>query len=417
MKEMIVQHPGLPHVQKELRNMKIKGHGPDEGAPIDAEALLSFLPQKNIADELVRIYIDFFETSYRILHLPSFWEEYSRFWSSPHKARPAFIALLLLMLATTNCIRNSKPSLFRGDSSLGREAATVWIKACDSWLQHQSQKHASLTFFQIHCASLIAKQMNSIKRKRTWTSTGTLLRLAMSAGLHRDAKIVNLRHGGPKDIQVSVFDQEMRRRIWATISELELQTALDRGMPAMMRDLIIDCGPPLNINDEQFDPSTERLSQSGPTSHYTRSSFLHVSHLTWALRLELVSLINAPTQELQYEDLLLYDKRIVQSMDDIPHWSEHESAVPRMLLQLQLQQLLLLLHRPYVRYEPQCSRYDYSATVHLKAAMTILDLHHKLTVVRNPVLSLFRNDILGAALSICYNLSVSEPNPGKSPKS
>lgn len=414
MKDMIVQHQGLALVQRELRNTKIKGPGQEDNLPINDKALINLLPQKKIADQLVQMYVDNLETTYRVLHLPSFWEEYLKFWVAPQEGRPAFAALLLLILATTFCVKERDSSMFRGDSSVGRETAIMWIRTCDSWLLCQSQKHTNMTVFQIHCLSFIAKQMNSIKRKRTWTSAGNLIRLAISNGLHRDANIVNLRHATPSSKKVSAFDQEMRRRIWNTISELELLAAFDRGMPATLRDLVEDCGPPLNIDDEDFDPSVEQLPGPKPVSQYTRSSFQHLSRLSWSLRLELVSVINGAHPQMAYEDVLLYDKKIMQHLDEIPHWTDQASLVSRVLLQLQLQELLLFLHRPYAREVAGSSRYDYSAIIHLRSAMNILDLHHQLTSTGNISLCLFRNDVFGAALSICYNFSASDSNGGKS---
>ncbi|KAF6237152.1 hypothetical protein HO173_004620 [Letharia columbiana] len=410
MKDMIVQHQGLASVQRELHNTKIKGPGQEDSLPTNDKALISLLPQKKVADQLVQIYVENLESTYRVLHLPTFWEEYSSFWKAPQEGRPAFAALLLLILASTYCVKEKDSSMFRGDSSVGRETAIMWIRTCDSWLQSQSQKHTNMTVFQIHCLSFVAKQMNSIKRKRTWTSAGNLMRLALSNGLHRDANIINLRHATPSSKKVSAFDQEMRRRIWATISELELQAAFDRGMPAMLRDLVEDCGPPLNLDDEEFDPSAEQLPGPRPVSQYTRSTFQHLSRLSWSLRLELVSVINGPHPQMAYEDVLLYDRKIMQYLAEIPHWSDQASVVSRVLLQLQLQVLLLFLHRPFAREEARGSRYDYSAIMHLRSAMNILDLHHQLTSTGNTFLCLFRSDIFGAALSICYNYSASEPN-------
>lgn len=413
MKDMIVEHPRLAQVQRELSNTKIKGPGQEDGIPTHDSTLVKLLPPRKMADRLVRIYMDNLETTHRIMHLPSFWAEYNAFWNAPHGGRPAFVALLLLILATTNCLREKDPSMFRGDSSVQRETAIMWIRNVESWLQSQSQKHVTMTIFQVHCLSFIAKQMNSDKRKRTWMAAGNLLRLAMSAGLHRDAHIVNLRHATPSTKKVSVFDQEMRRRIWCTITELELQADLERGMPATIRDLFEDCGSPLNIDDEEFDQSAEQLPNPKPLSQFTRSSYQHLSRSSWPLRLELLSLINGPNSQIPYENVLLYDKKTMQHLDEIPHWNDHEGLVARILLQLQLQQLLLFLHRPYARDEAWGSRYDYSAIVHLRSAMTILDLQNQLTSTGNSFLCLFRNDILGAALSICYNMSFSDPKPGK----
>ena len=412
MKDMIVHHPGLARVQMELNSAKIKGAGQEDTIPPNDHTLASLLPSRKIADQLVQIYVDNIETTYRILHLPSFWAEYSDFWSAPREGRPAFVALLLLILAISNCIKEKGPSMFRGDSSVDRETAIMWIRNCDAWLRSQSQKHTTLIIFQLHCLSYIAKETNSIKRKRSWACAGNLTRLAMSAGLHRDAHIVNLRHGTPSFKRVSVFDQEMRRRIWTTIAELELQAAIDRGMPAMTRDLVEDCGPPHNIKDEDIEPSSEQLPSPCPLSQFTRSSYQHLSRSSWSLRIEVVSLVNGPKSHMPYEDVLLYDKKIMQCLDEIPHWRNQESQVSRILLQLQLQQLLLFLHTPYARDEPWGSRYDYSAIVHLRSAMTVIDLHDQLLSSRNSFLCLFRNDALSAALSICYNVAMSDVKPG-----
>ena len=413
MKDMIVQHHEVEPMQRELKNAKIKGSGPLDNLPVEQKALINLIPQKELSDQLVQIYVDNLESTYRVLHLPSFWEDYSHFWKSPQEGRPAFAAIILLILASTYCIKEANAAIFRGDSSVGRETAIRWIRICDLWLQTQSQKHATMATFQIHCLSFIAKRINSFKRKRIWASAGDLTRLALASGLHRDAQIVNLRHSGSSCRKVSVFHQEMRRRIWATISELELQTAFERGMPTMLRDFVEDCGPPLNLDDEEIDPSADQLPSPGPISKYTRSSFQHLSRSSWSLRLELVSVINGPYPQMAYEVVLMYDRKITQHLDEIPDWSDKASLVSRVLLQLQLEMFLLFLHRPYAREEARSSRYDYSAIVHLRTAMRILDLHQQLTNVGNNFLCLFRNDVFGAALNICYNYSTSEPNPGE----
>lgn len=413
MSDMILQHPGLAPIQRELKNTKFKDRGRDGVILVNDNELISMLPEREVTDQIVRIYIENLETTYRVLHLPSFWSEYNALWEAPHQTMPAFVALILLMLATSNCMGENTSILFRGDSSLKRETATMWVDKVDTWLQSQSQKHVSLTYFQIHCLSFIAKQMNSIKRKRLWMSVGNLLRLAMSTGLHRNAQIVNSWHAPQQGKKISVFDQEMRRRIWTTVSELELQAALERGMPTMLRDLVEDCGSPLNIDDEGFDQTSEQLPNSRPSEQFTRSSYQHLSRSSWSLRLELVSSINSSNSQMSYGDVLLYDRKIMQRLGDIPHLNDQEGLVPRILLQLQLQQLLLYLHRPYARDEPRGSRRDYSAVVHLKSAMVILDLHEQLKKVGRNYLCLFRNDTLRAALSIYYNMSFSDPKSGK----
>ena len=415
MNDMVVQHPGLTQVQKELKGTKTKA---SEYLRIDKEGkdMVALLPEKEIVDQLVHIYVENFEATYRVLHLPSFFDEYKQCLDAPGRARPPFIALLLVMMAASSCVQPGEQSMLRGDSSLARENADHWIQATESWLALQSQKHVNTIIYQIRVVSFIAQRVNAIKRKRAFTSAGILVRIAISAGLHRDAELVNLRHGSLVKRRVTLFDQELRRRIWTTTAELELQTAIDKGMPAMMRDLIIDCGPPLNIDDEKLKPSMDQLLRSNSPSEYTKSSFQHISYSTFALRQEIVSLINGPSPDMPYEEMLQYDRKIMEALDDVPAWHDQsqEADISRVLLQLQLHHLHLLLHRPYVSQHSENRRHDYSAVVHLKAAMSILDLHQTLVTKGDNVLSLMRSDILAAVYGICYNFSISGPNIGMS---
>ncbi len=414
MNQMVIQHPGLAHVQKELKDTKskaIEGFIPDK----EGKNLAQLLPDKQAIGQLVHIYLENFEITYRVLHLPSFFAEYQQCLDAPERARPQFIALLLVMMAATNCAKPEGQSLLRGDSSLERENADYWIRATESWLALQSQKHISVIIYQIRVISFIAQQVNAIKRKRTFTAVGDLVRMAISAGLHRDAETLNMRHGNLAKRRVSLFDQEMRRRIWTTIAELELQTAIDRGMPAMMRDLMIDCGAPLNIEDEKLRPSLDQPLPSLQSSVYTKSSFQHISYGSFALRQEIISLINGSSTGMPYEEMLQYDRKITEALDDIPEWNDQvqETHISRTLLQLQLQYLQLLLHRPFVHQYSHSKRYAYSAMVHLKSAMTILDSHQNVANRGIDILSIMRSDILSAVYSICYSLSTSEPTTGR----
>ena len=413
MKEAVIQHPTLAHIQRELKGVKIKSEPPPTSTK-SGDNLIQLLPGREETDRLVNVYIDCFESTYRVLHLPSFLEEYRQIWSTTDQVKPAFIALILVMMAATSCLKPQDPSFLRGDSTLDREAAIKWIHASSSWLEQQSHKHVTLLTFQIHCVTFIAQEVNGIKRKRTWTSAGTLSRLAMGAGLHRDAEIVNLRHGTLVDRRVSLFDQEMRKRIWCTIAELELQTSIERGMPAMLKDVIVDCGPPWNVDDEEINRNMDRNRISRPVSEFTRSSYLYLSQSTSILRQELISLINGPSSQISYEEVLQYDRQIVQALDEVPAWRSKSTLLPRSLLQMQLQLLLLLLHRPYVHRDTESSRYDYSAMTHLRAAMSLLDLHHNLYTAGTQILCVLREDMLDAVLGICYNFSISDPLAGKS---
>jgi hypothetical protein len=275
------------------------------------------------------------------------------------------------------------------------------------WLQRQSQKHVYLAIWQIRCLLLLAKMANTVKKKRTWTSAGNLMRQAMSAGFHRDPSLLGTK--------VSVFDQEMRRRLWATMVELELQASIDRGMPSASAGFSSDVAPVLNVNDEDFEEGSQRAPIQKPWEEYTATSFLHMSRSSLSLRVSLNSLLNELSSHAQYEDVLMYDEKIMQKLQDIPASPDSEAIqegprlpdLPRTLLDVQLRQFLILLHSPFARQAQSNSRFSLSKMVCFNAAGSILEQYSKLVTSGNHTLLLFRNDVFRAALSTCHNILVS----------
>jgi hypothetical protein len=408
MKEAIMHHASLSRVQRDLKALQVSWKTEKGDAmPLKDLNLLDLLPVRETVDRLVHLYFDTFETAYRILHAPTFWREYQGFWGEPQAARPAFVVTILLLMAAVNCVSSREQSTYIGDSATAREAAILWIEACDLWLQRQSQKHVYLAIWQIRCLLLLAKMANTVKKKRTWTSAGNLMRQAMSAGFHRDPSLLGTK--------VSVFDQEMRRRLWATMVELELQASIDRGMPSALAGFPSDVAPVLNINDEDFDEGSQRAPLQKPWDEYTATSFLHMSRSSLSLRVSLNSLLNELSSHAQYEDVLMYDEKIMQKLQDIPAPPDPE-AVPegprlpdllRTLLDVQLRQFLILLHSPFARQAQSNSRFSLSKMACFNAAGSILEQYSKLGASGNHTLLLFRNDVFRAALSTCHNIHVS----------
>ena len=406
MKEAMTHHTSLPHVQRDLKSLQVKW----KSAKADDQAAKDFnfhelLPRREIIDPLVHTYFNNFETLYRILHAPTFWKEYESFWQDPQVARPAFIVIILLVMATVNA-SSKEQSTYIGDSATAREMALLWIEACDLWVQRQSQKHTYLALFQIQCLLLLSKQANSVKKKRSWTSAGTLIRYAMSAGFHRDPKLLGRK--------ISVFDQEMRRRLWATMVELELQASIDRGMPSATAGMKFPCdsAPALNVNDEDFDENSQVPPMQQSEDAYTATSFLHLSRSSLSLRVFLNSVLNELSSHPKYEDVLKYDEMIMHKLRELPSQTKSSDAsmfqsLPGTLLDIQLRQFLILLHNPFARQAESSSRYSLSKMTCFNAASSIIAQHSRLTNSGNYTLCLFRNDVFRSALAVCHTIYVS----------
>ncbi|PHH82702.1 hypothetical protein CDD83_3192 [Cordyceps sp. RAO-2017] len=214
--------------------------------------LVALLPTREEADALVSVYLDQFEQIHRIVHIPTFRAEYADFWKGDGKQRyAAFTALLLSMMAVASCVHTHTSLKFIGMMSNARHWAERWIAACDGWLAQQSQKHRRLIHFQIACLLYLGKRVNTIKKKRFWTGSGALIQDGIAVGLHREPSHMAGR--------ISVYNQEMRRRIWATVQEFDMQASFDHGLPTLLSQLHYDTDPPRNLDDDDFGEETTAL--------------------------------------------------------------------------------------------------------------------------------------------------------------
>ena len=413
MKDAIIHDSSVARVRTDLKTLEVKRNKQRASiiSATDAD-LLNLVPQKENTTHLVHLYLESFETIYRVLHIPSFWKDYNDFWENLGTNRSDFAAILLLILATASCVSSNLPSSYLGGSSAERDTAIMYVKACESWLGRQSRKNLSLANFQVRCLLVLAKQINTIKKKEIWESASALLRFGMATGLHRD----------PSLSRTSVFEQEMRRRLWATVVELDVQASIERGMPAASFGVASDCVPPVNINDEELNVDSQKAPTSKSLETYTATSFLHIAEKSRSLRVSLNSLINDPASRLQYVDVMLHDEKIRGLVDAIPSWSMivgsqqrpiTSSLMARALLEIQLQQLLILLHSPFATQSG--SGFGYSRWSVISAASTILHLHHRLVMSGKTALVLFRSDVLRSVLCICHNYSLSSSLKGSSP--
>jgi hypothetical protein len=358
----------------------------------DAE-IRSLVPSRSTVDAAVTLYFQRFEDTYRVLHEPSFWIDYNVFWDPQHELpkSSSFAAILILLVAVTKCLGIAENTVFIGDSSVEREAAVELIEACDAWLMRQSRKHLTLAFFQLQCLSILAKRINSIKAKQDWVSAGDLVRLAIATGIHRDPSLL-------KSGRVSEFDKEMRRRLWSTMMELELQSSIDSGLQSSLCGLHFDVPPPSNISDDAFSTVTEQIPAPTPPEHFTKTSYLVWSRCSLTLRVHLTQLLNNPTNNIVYADVLHYDAQITSLLSSLPTWNDPRAAVASALLDLQLRQFLVILHRPYAMEASKSPRFVYSFTACVDASSKVLAMHEDLIDRGIFVLNHIRNDVLRTAM-------------------
>jgi Fungal specific transcription factor domain len=414
-----VRSNALSKVRQEAESIRKRVRTEKKLGPISTVVgLFELFPNKDSVNQAVGLYWDLMESTYRVLHRPTFTSQYQAFWQNPTNADESFTAIILLIMSIVRCLkpRLSAENTYHGLSSTGREQAMEWIEACENWLNRQSRKHLTIEAFQTRILLYLAKQVNCIKSKQLWENATALLNFGLATGLHQDPSkidkiLVNEKPGtGPHKQQNSAYEREMRRRIWATMVELELQVSFDRGLPSSRTVLIADCGVPSNLNDEEFGSDSPSLPGPEPRESYTASSYLRLSNESLQLRVTLNDLINNTSARLSYDDLLSYDERLTQALESLPKWvqsaqeSESTSMVPAVLLDIQLRQFQLSLHIPFARQVGTNPRYKYSKMMCVNNANRILELHLKLAQNGRHTLNVLRDDVFRASMAMCHNM-------------
>lgn len=391
---------------KAIRDRKKVGVKEEKGRVFGMDAeVFAALPEKTVVDMHVSAYFQTWGTTYRILHEPSFLEDYHNFWKHTpgDYSQATFAAMLVLIIANTKCLA-PKDDVFVDDASADRESASNFIKLYDSWFSRQTQKRYDLLFSQLQCMALLTKRVNCIQLKQDWVASGGLVRLAIASGMHRNPSILT-------SGKTSEFEKEMKRRLWAIIMELELQSSLESGLQSSLGDLYFDTPAPANLSDDALGPGSQYIPASSPVDNFTPMSFLAVASESLPFRVRLTQLLNNPTHGLQYEDVLRYDTQLHTLLSSLPSWIDDcRATTPSALLKLQLYQYLLIIHRPYAKLSLQNQRFMYSFSVCVEVASSIVSLHDDLISKGILALNNLHNDMLrvGIILSqIVYRNCVS----------
>jgi hypothetical protein len=188
---------------------------------LSVPSLRSLLPDRATVEKVVGTYFATFETTYRILHVPTFLSSYQTYWDAPSPPNSDFDAIVLAIMACTLCVSTHEATQYDVAGSTFRSQAIIWLKACEAWLKQQSNKHRTLATLQVRCLRLLALSTTCYKTKEYYQEAQNHMTLMKSYGMHRDPSILGAR--------CSIFEGEMRRRLWATSMELELQASIDKG--------------------------------------------------------------------------------------------------------------------------------------------------------------------------------------------
>lgn len=324
-----------------------------------------YVPSRETSDTLVHLYLRAFESTYRILHIPTFEREYKNYWNDPQNANTGFLVKLLLVMAIGT-------TFYQGPGFHDiRSSAQQWVYAAQSWMSAPFEKvRLNLSGLQVHCLVLIARQTTGVGGDLVWISVGSLVRMAITMGFHREPRLF------PK---MTVLHAELRRRLWATVVELAVMSSFDSGNPALISPGDWDTEPPSNINDNEIDENTTEPPPSKPSEIYTQTSLQIQLLKSLRTRLEVSRLVSDFRFQPAYDDILRlgteilsFGRQCILLAQSTPEGSLKPTTLQRNLLDTPIRRVLLALHFPFAMKARTDPRFYFSRKICLDAAITIL---------------------------------------------
>lgn len=247
------------------------------------------IPPPETCEILLDAYFRTSESAFRIFHVPTFRKEYDQYRHQPLLASDSFVLRMLLAMAIGVTFYQER------DVETLRTQSKKWVYAAQSWLSelpYEKSRLMNIAGLQLHCLLLIARQSVSVVDDLVWVSSGSLVRRAFSMGLHRDPKYFP---------NISVLQAEIRRRLWATIIELNVQFSVESGMRPLVCFDDFDTEAPANINDEDIDENTGASPVSKPSDVFTETSVQIILLSSLKTRIEILQVCNTLNTEPSYE--------------------------------------------------------------------------------------------------------------------
>jgi hypothetical protein len=125
-------------------------------------------------------------------------------------------------------------------------------------------------------------------------------------------------HRDPQHFKsLSLYQGEMRRRMWAVIYSLDIGFSTQMGLPSSIKHSLSDTMPPQNLQDRDFDGSSTDLPPERPIDELTSSTVI-IAKLHVATSIGAVSDLVCNPHSLSYENLVAANSKLDLTYATIP---------------------------------------------------------------------------------------------------
>lgn len=350
-----------------------------------------------------------------IVHVPTFQREYEQFWNNPQGSSFTWLAMLysIMTLSVSIYHRGEEPLPFNLVDPMAlwnvfrKRAAQCLVQA--NYLTPGRYKAEALFLYGI--GEFYRSQDAQIGVSYL---LGITIRLAMRMGYHRDAShFPNL----------SAWDGEMRRRLWALLCQLDTLISFQVGLPRTIQPWHSDTEMPSNLLDTDFDENSTELPPGRPDEEQTACSYTRGKARIMTVFGQTADLAYS-REQVSYDETMEIDRRLEEAHDLLPSFfhirpmtqciaDPADLIMRRYTLELLYQKSRIVLHRRYMAETH--SKYTYSRSTCLTAAKETLRHYAEIWSESLPggqlyaerffLNSLQNTDFMLSAMILCLELS------------
>ncbi|KAH8687675.1 hypothetical protein BGZ60DRAFT_362754 [Tricladium varicosporioides] len=390
--------------------------------PPDRATILESLPSKEAVDRLVTRFFEAYNPSIParfLLHKATFLKQLKRHWSSTHETKIIWIGLLygVLCFAMQSYNRyNDPPPEYEGTSPALAELFRVRTAQCLVITGLTRPCEYMIETLMIH--AMCEYSMEKDGDMGTWLLSGTAVRLALQQGYHRDPS---------QHPNISIFQAEMRRRVWSVVSQHELLFSVLIGLPKFILFAYCDTRAPSNIHEDELYEDMVVMPPSRPTEEKTQVCYQVVKLRIMKAYGHIVEFLHL-LQPQPYEEVLRLDLMLMQAREGIPPHlklgtlEEMKDDPPPLIMEKYILELfyhkaICVLHRKFWDGAPANTpkgTFYYSRKTCVSSALSLL--HHQALMHRGcqpggPLVkmkwyhfAITNHDFLLAAMILCLDV-------------
>ena len=373
------------------------------------QILYQHLPPRIQIDRLLSVYFNakYFVIPY--IHTSQFQRQYEKFWSDPFRTSPHWISMLFSICYIASQLSTSELAGSSNGEDGPRSPFLTAAAHCLVLGGYTRPKPYVVEALALYSQCIYMSSLDPLGQ--VGITFAILIRLAYRMAYHRDSD--NFSH-------YSVFEGEMRRRVWTMCRQFDLMTSFQLGLPNNIPVDSWDTKPPRNLLDADFDEDSTELPPSRPENEPTQILYFIVKSRLMTNFGRICSHVLSFRNSSQ-EEILDLDHNVRETFSTVPtvlriRPMSKSFADPPYLLMVRLnceflyQKSLLVLHRKYMT-----QGFDYSTKACIAAAIAITscfaDMHKEFQVGgqlyndRWMLSSFTMNDFLLATMVLCLSIS------------